>query len=155
MSVSRFNIRVYGLLFHNNCVLVSDEVIYNVPIVKFPGGGLQPGEGTLDGLRREIREELDMEAKDIRHFYTTDFFQPSAYHVEDQIVSIYYRFRVDDPDAIQHGERAPGNGAGWEQRLRWLPLPQAKVEDLDLPIDRVVMGMLLREREQGLMPGGT
>lgn len=143
MTATRFNIRVYGLLFHAGSLLVSDEVLFNVHVTKFPGGGLQPGEGTLDGLKREIREELGMEAKRLKHFYTTDFFQPSAFHVEDQIVSIYYTFEVDDPGAIKNGEPPPGGEGEWQQRLRWLPLADAKVEDVDLPIDRVVMRMVL------------
>lgn len=147
MSVSRFNIRVYGLLFHQGSVLVSDEVIRNMPITKFPGGGLQPGEGTLDGLKREIREEMGLEAKRLKHFYTTDFFQPSAYNVQDQIVSIYYTFELDDPGVIRNGEAAPGDGAEWQQRLRWLPLDGAVVENMDLPIDRVVLGLILQDRK--------
>lgn len=146
MSVSRFNIRVYGLLFHRGAVLVSDEVLFGTKVTKFPGGGLQPGEGTLDGLRREIQEELGMEAKDMVHFYTTDFFQPSAFSKEDQIVSIYYTFEVDDPGLIRDGEAAPGNGAEGQQRLRWLPLADATVEAVDLPIDRVVMALVLAGR---------
>ncbi|MBZ0207069.1 MAG: NUDIX domain-containing protein [Flavobacteriales bacterium] len=143
MTVSRFNIRVYGILLHAGCVLVSNEMIKNAPVVKFPGGGLVPGEGTLECLRREILEEVGMEAKDLRHFYTTDFFQPSAYCEEDQIVSIYYTFRVSDPDSIKDGAPAQGAGAEPGQHFRWIPLDQATEHDVDLPIDRLVMKLLL------------
>lgn len=146
MSVSRFNVRVYGLLLHDGCVLVSDELINQVAITKFPGGGLQPGEGTKDGLRREIREELGLDATGLEHFYTTDFFQPSAFRAEDQIISIYYTFRVKDPAAIRNGGAAQGKDADKGQKLRWLRLAQARQEDMDLPIDRVVMGMLLHRQ---------
>lgn len=143
MTPTRFNIRVYGLLIVDGRVLVSDEWFKGEHITKFPGGGLEPGEGTMDCLKREIREEMGAEAMDLRHYYTTDFFQRSAYRAEDQLVSIYYSFRLDDPGSIADGGIAGGNSAGTGQRLRWLPLGQARVEHLDLPIDRVVMGMLL------------
>lgn len=146
MSVARFNVRVYGLLFHAGRVLVSEEVFRNGPVTKFPGGGLRPGEGTLDGLKREVREELGMEAMDLRHFYTTDFFQPSALDGRDQIISIYYTFSVADPGAIPDGGAAPGREAARGQRLRWLPLHGARADAMDLPIDRVVLGMVLAER---------
>ncbi len=142
MSVSRFNVRVYGLLVHHGKVLLSEEKIQGQHVVKFPGGGLQPGEGTLDCLRREIREEMGVEPIDIRHFYTTDFFQQSAYRRQDQIISIYYLFNVEEPDHIVDG---PGQGQkpGTGEVFRWHVLANAKVGDVDLPIDRVVMGLLL------------
>lgn len=142
-KVDRFNVRVYGILIHRGRLLVSDEVVEGAWVTKFPGGGLEPGEGAKDGLKREIREELGMEAKELRHFYTTDFFQQSAYREEDQIISIYYTFRVDEPDAIRNGETAHGPQADRNQHLRWIKLAEARPVDVDLPIDRVVMQMIL------------
>lgn len=144
MSVSRFNIRVYGLLIHNGRVLVSEEVIKGAQVTKFPGGGMEPGEGALDCLRREIKEELAVEALDPVHFYTTDFFQLSAYRPEDQIVSIYYTFKVKDPGSLVDGERANGDQAEEGQRSRWIALDKARKEDVDLPIDKVVMDLLIK-----------
>ena len=147
MSVSRFNIRVYGLLIHAGRILVSDELIKGQSITKFPGGGLEPGEGTLDCLRREVMEEMGLEVLHLRHFYTTDFFQPSAYRPEDQIISIYYTFDVEDPDKLEDGAPAKGKAAEPGQRFRWLLLDQVCQEDVDLPIDRIVMGLLMETRD--------
>jgi 8-oxo-dGTP diphosphatase len=93
-----FNVRVYFLLFHHegNHVLVSNELIRGNQIVKFPGGGLEFGEGTLDCARREAREELGIELGTIRHVYTTDFFIPSAFNPKDQVISIYYATEARD-----------------------------------------------------------
>ena len=73
----RFNIRVYGLLIEDGKVLVSDELIKGKGITKFPGGGLEFGEGTIEALKREFREELDTEIHIRRHYYTTDFYVPA------------------------------------------------------------------------------
>ncbi|MBP8823461.1 MAG: NUDIX domain-containing protein [Flavobacteriales bacterium] len=145
MKPTKFNIRVYGLLVHAGRLLVSEEVIGGDRYMKFPGGGLVPGEGTHQGLQREIREELGMEVRDLRHFYTTDFFQPSAFHPQDQIISIYYRFMVDDPGSIVDGAPAPGPEVEFEQKLHWIPLERAVETDVDLPIDRVVMRLILEQ----------
>jgi len=92
------NIRVYGILFgENKKVLVSDEFIRGGYYTKFPGGGLEFGEGTRDCLKREFKEEMDLEVKIGDHIYTTDFFQMSAFNPEHQIISIYYITQALEP----------------------------------------------------------
>ena len=87
----KFNIRVYGILINDRKqILVADEYIRGGLYTKFPGGGLEFGEGTRDCLKRELKEELGIEAAIGDHIYTTDFFQMSAFRPDDQIISIYY-----------------------------------------------------------------
>src|SRR5258707_14562251 len=87
----RFNIRVYGILINKQKqVLVSDEFIRGNYYTKFPGGGLEFGGGTRDCLKREFKEEMDLEVKIGDHLYTTDFFQMAAFNPEHAIISIYY-----------------------------------------------------------------
>ena len=140
-----FTIRVYGLLIHNGHVLVSDELIKGQRITKFPGGGLEYGEGLKDGLIREIREEIGVAATELQHFYTTDFFQQSSFHSAPmQVLSVYYTFQVVDPEAIPvvtepflNVEQDPD-----QEVFRWLRIEGGREEDLSLPIDRVVWTLL-------------
>ncbi|MBK9286145.1 MAG: NUDIX domain-containing protein [Flavobacteriales bacterium] len=146
MPMSSFTIRVYGLLVHNGAVLVADEFIKGQRITKFPGGGLEFGEGLKDCLIREIREEMGVAVLDPVHFYTTDFFQQSAFHSTPmQVVSVYYTFRVPEPSAIPVVSVPFGDLAGPQDQevFRWLPLGAVRVDAVSLPIDRVVLGMLL------------
>ncbi len=93
-----FNVRVYGILLgENKQVLVSDEYIRGDYITKYPGGGLEFGEGTRDCLKREFKEEMDLDIEVTDHLYTTDFFQMSAFNPEHQIISIYYFVRALEP----------------------------------------------------------
>jgi 8-oxo-dGTP pyrophosphatase MutT (NUDIX family) len=144
--MSTFTIRVYGLLLHEGRVLVSDEFIKGRRITKFPGGGLEFGEGLKDALVREISEEIGITAFDPVHFYTTDFFQQSTFHSTPmQVVSVYYSFHVADAAAIPVVE-VPFDGLTGPQDqevFRWLPLAEAGEEQVTLPIDRVVLRMLL------------
>lgn len=140
-----FTLRAYGLLLHNDAVLVADELIKGQRITKFPGGGLEFGEGLKDCLIREIREEIGVEALDVRHFYTTDFFQQSAFHSTPmQVVSVYFTFRVRDPASIPVvAEPFRGiGGPGDQEVFRWLQLTGSQEADLSLPIDRHVWRML-------------
>ncbi|MFM9052846.1 MAG: NUDIX domain-containing protein [Bacteroidota bacterium] len=89
-----FVVRVYGI-YHEPGLgyLVSDEFIFGRHVTKFPGGGLEFGEGTIDCLRREMMEETDQEFEVLDHLYTTDFFVPSAFNDSLQVISVYYRMR--------------------------------------------------------------
>ena len=137
MSQKRFNIRVYGIWIHENRILINEEQIRGELITKFPGGGLKFGEGTIDGLKREWKEELGLAIEILDHFYTTDFFQPSAYD-DSQVISIYYMVRgVEIPAPIvNYLER---------ERTFWKELKDICPETFSLPIDQIVGGMLCKK----------
>lgn len=145
MTTPRFTIRAYGLLLHEGSVLVSDELIKGRYITKFPGGGLEYGEGLIDCLVREVREEIGVEALDVRHFHTTEVFQQSAFHHDPmQVVAVYYTFRVKDPAAIAVVQ-VPFTGiqgAGDQEVFRWLPVHGTADDVLTLPLDQAVWRML-------------
>lgn len=85
------SIRVYGILINEQKqVLVSDEYIRGNYFTKFPGGGLEVGEGTRDCLKREFLEEMNLKVEVGGHIYTTDIYQQSAFNQAHQIISIYY-----------------------------------------------------------------
>ena len=85
------NIRVYGIIINDKKqVLLSDELRHGIAFTKFPGGGLEWGEGTKDCLKRELQEELGLSAEIGDLFYVNDFAQLSAFRKNDQLFSFYY-----------------------------------------------------------------
>jgi 8-oxo-dGTP diphosphatase len=147
-----FTIRVYGILQNEQKqVLVSDELIRGMPITKFPGGGLEFGEGTRDCLKREFMEELNLKVEIENHIYTTDFFQISAFNNKDQIVSIYYFAKALEPitaplrttpfDFDEQQMRVYKETAETET-FRFINWDNFSPNDLTLPIDKVVAALL-------------
>lgn len=147
-----FNLRVYGLLINNeNQVLVADEYIRGGYYTKFPGGGLEFGEGTRDCLKREFKEEMNLEVEVGEHIYTTDFFQMSAFNPEHQIISIYYFVKALEPIrcAIRTSifdfdveQMEVYSRTGEIETFRFIDWDNFTPDVVTLPIDKVVVGML-------------
>ncbi|HWZ34843.1 MAG TPA: NUDIX domain-containing protein [Mucilaginibacter sp.] len=141
-----FNVRVYGLLINENReILVSDEQEYGMRFTKFPGGGLEYGEGMTEGLKREFIEECDLDIEIINHFYTTDFFVKSAFN-ESQIISVYYVVQNKTPlELIIKTDPFDFDGDIEPlQFFRWIKLNEMKENDFTFPVDRHVAKLLLQ-----------
>src|SRR5882757_8882055 len=105
MFINRLTVRVYGILMdERKNVLVSDEFIRGDYFTKFPGGGMELGEGTRDCLKREFKEETGLDITVGNHIYTTDYFQISAFKNTDQIISIYYFAHANEPHELNNLE---------------------------------------------------
>ncbi|MDB5139474.1 MAG: hypothetical protein JWR12_1390 [Mucilaginibacter sp.] len=139
-----FNIRVYGLLINNdNEILISDEQEYGMRFTKFPGGGLELGEGLIDGLKREFVEECNVEIEVLSHFYTTDFFVKSAFN-NSQVISVYYLVKNKEPlNLTIKTILFDFEGAGEVlQSFRWVKLTDLGAEEFLFPTDQHVAKLL-------------
>jgi ADP-ribose pyrophosphatase YjhB (NUDIX family) len=146
----QFNIRVYGVLLNDdNEVLVSDEYIKGLYITKFPGGGLEFGEGTKDCLIREFKEETGLDITVGNHIYTTDFYQVSAFNPQHQIVSIYYFVHCNDlvnlninKEPFKFPKHIVLDKNTRCEVFRFIPLATINDDDFNLPIDKKVASVL-------------
>lgn len=139
--MKRFNIRVYGIYVSpENEILVSDESYDEHDFTKFPGGGLEWGEGALECLKREFIEEFNIEITVLSHFYTTDFFQVSAFHHNDQVFSVYYLIDMDYENLKQSIFYSDS-----DENLRLLSLDDFKKDEVTFPIDRHVAELILEK----------
>ena len=148
----RFNIRVYGILINDKKqVLVADEYIRGGLYTKFPGGGLEFGEGTRDCLKRELNEELGIETEIGDHIYTTDYFQMSAFRPDDQIISIYYFAKQLEELKVPIREKQFDfdekqmeiyKNTGETETFRWIDWNNFSEETVTLPIDKIVANIV-------------
>ena len=147
-----FNIRVYGILINENKdILVSDELIKGSYYTKFCGGGLEQGEGTMNCLKREFMEEMELEVEIVSHLYTTDFYQKSLFNPNHQLISIYYLvqpleeikvpiktkpFDFDEAQMIKHSL------TNQVESFRFIKWEDFSAESVTLPIDKIAAKMV-------------
>jgi len=149
MKLSGFTIRVYGILTdEKKGVLITDELEHGKRFTKFPGGGLELGEGIKDCLLREWKEELGQEIQIEEHIYTTDFFQHSAFHPDQQVISVYYRVKVLNEPGVKistvpfdfSGENDPSLS------FRWISWENFSEDAFTFPIDKHVAGIIAAKK---------
>jgi len=150
--MNRFNLRVYGIIINEKKqVLVADEFIRGGMYTKFPGGGLEFGEGTRDCLKRELKEELNIDSEIGNHIYTTDYFQMSAFRPKDQIISIYYfaspleEIKVklkNTPFDFDEKQIEIYNLTGETETFRFIDWEIFSDESVTLPIDKIVARLI-------------
>ena len=134
---------------------MSDEYIRGNFYTKFPGGGLEQGEGTRDCLKRECMEEMNLNVYIGEHIYTTDYYQQSFINPAHQIISIYYyaialeditvplrtkEFDFDDEQLRIYKEK---NAI---ETFRFIDWDTFSADSVTLPIDKIVADIIKRTR---------
>ncbi|EKB59784.1 NUDIX hydrolase [Bergeyella zoohelcum] len=129
----QFSIRVYGCAVKDSHVLVSHEHYQGSYFTKFPGGGVEFGEGLHDALIREWKEEMGLDISIQAHFYTQDFFQSSAFDAAVQIVTVYYLVDILNEKQLEILDHRL-------QEVRWLPI--SSENPMTFPVDQLVFEKL-------------
>src|SRR5690606_30423323 len=151
MMGGHFNIRVYGILVNDNQeVLISDEREYGMEFSKFPGGGLEYGEGLSSGLIREFKEECDADIDILQHIHTTDVFIKSAFN-DSQVLAVYYRVKNTTPLNCRFSDTAFDfeSEKAIDQVFRWVPIDKLEESDLTFEMDRVAWRVFMSEKSHG------
>ena len=140
--VTRFNLRVYGIVINDQGeVLLSHERRNKVEFIKFPGGGVELGEGILDALKREFIEELGVHIDSARLFYLNEFYQASVFKPEDQIISFYYlvTLKLNEINIGVINKPLGSMDSSDFERVEWLALTDLTPDQMTFPIDKVVV----------------
>jgi len=128
-----FNIRVYALCIVNNEILTLKEPFAGNMVVKLPGGGLEFGEGTADCLKREFKEELNLEITVGDAFYIQEDFVPSLAKDGKQLLTLYFFATIIDLHNLEIIDKNI-------QEVNWIPLTANN--PFTLPVDKIVFNKL-------------
>lgn len=146
VPIRRFNVRVYGFILRDGPraddgttgmeVLLSDESIMGRNCTKWPGGGLEFGEGPEECLRREAEEEMAQDMRVGRLIHATRGFVRSAWRPEEQVLCHYYLAHIASPQLLRTSDVPFGFAPGSVQSFRWVPVAALREEDLTFATDR-------------------
>ena len=143
--MNQFNLRVYGFIINDNQeLLLSDEYEFGTFFTKFPGGGVEHGEGILDALKRELKEELNVEVRSSECLYFNEFYQESQFHAKTQVTCFYYLVQFD---TISHlgKEKYLIPFHEPQEKQRWKKITEINSVDLSFPIDQKALEELKRK----------
>jgi len=139
--MKRFNIRVYGIIINDSDqVLLSHENRFDRSFTKFPGGGLEWGEGTEETLKRELLEEIGLDFEIQELIYVNEFFQQSAFNKNDQLISFYYRATIANYSRIPISKNNVENDG---EEFQWHDISSLSQNDLTFPVDKRVVEELI------------
>lgn len=132
--IDKINVRVYAAVLKNRCVLALQEEYAGQQLLKFPGGGLEFGEGILDCLHREFEEELNLKIENLKHFYTQEEFLVSRFRPNEQLLTIYYIAEIVDMDDLIIRDACI-------EKVEWVSL-DSEENPFPLPVDMIVFDLL-------------
>ena len=132
-----FNVRTYGVLLSKdlNQVLLVEEMIEGRRLLKFPGGGIELGEGPAEALKREFKEELEFSVEVESVFYVSPNFHVSYFRPQ-QFLGLYWRLRWSDLNQVPTSQN-PNIKAHWKN------ISALRPEELTHPLDQEVVRHLL------------
>lgn len=131
--IDKINIRVYGICLKDNHILSLHEEYAGELLTKLPGGGLEYGESTIQCLKREFMEELNLHITIKEHFYTQEEFLVSRFNDNEQLLTIYYLCEIQKEEDLLIIDPCI-------ERADWLPLDSEN--PFQLPIDTIVFEKL-------------
>ena len=132
--IDKINIRVYACAVKDKKVLTLFEEYAGEPLVKFPGGGLEYGEGVLECLHREFDEELNVKIDIVEHFYTQENFLVSRFRENEQLLTIYYIVNITNEEDFLILDPCI-------EKTEWMEIDRPD-NPFPLPIDKIVIDKL-------------
>ncbi|MGE6395209.1 NUDIX domain-containing protein [Chryseobacterium scophthalmum] len=132
--IDNINVRVYACVVKDKKVLTLFEEYAGEPLMKFPGGGLEYGEGLTDCLKREFEEELNVNIEIVEHLYTQEDFLVSRFKENEQLLTIYYMVNIiNEEDFIILDPCI--------EKIDWISIDSTE-NPFSLPIDKIVFDKL-------------
>lgn len=100
--------RVRAIILKNNQLLTIKREKTDITYFVFPGGGVEPGEGLEEAMKRECKEELGVDVNIVKEFVSERFDRGEIKQLE--------HFYICD---IASGELGTGNGPEYDENSNY------------------------------------
>ncbi len=125
----RFNYRVCAVIINDNKLLAMHDE--KSPYYYLPGGRVTLHETAENAVIREVKEELDIDAKIIRPLWVNQgFFDEEVTGEKFHELCIYFLVDVSHTNLLDRGDRFRGAEIHHTHDFEWLPFKQLKDEYL-------------------------
>ncbi len=95
VNPTEIKLRVYAIIERDDNILLSNEKVGDFGFTKFPGGGLELGETPIECLKRELKEELEIEGFNYKLFHISETFVQNRFNLLQQVIGIYFLVDLD------------------------------------------------------------
>lgn len=117
---SRFGVRVCAIIYNKNMTKVYMQKQDNHDFYMFPGGRLEIGEDTLSAIKRELKEELDINS-DVKLKYIAESFIKFP-KLEYHEIGFYFTLKVDEK-LLEDNCRSKDKNDG-ESIFKWISIDE-------------------------------
>jgi phosphoglycolate phosphatase len=101
-----------------------------------PGGKIRYGEASTDALKRELKEETNLDITDIRFVLVQDCIGSKEFYRDEHFLLLNYTCRCAGAPPVKLNDEA--------QEFRWVSVDEALTMNLNRPtrtlVERVVQG---------------
>lgn len=120
-----FNYRVCAIITNNDNLLVLKD--NHADYFYLPGGRVKFNETAQDALKRELKEELDVDAKIVRPlFLNQSFFNEDVLKKDYHEICIYFLVDISNTDILLRKDTFRGQETEKEQWFKWLSFKEVK-----------------------------
>ena len=120
-----FNYRACAVIIHDGAILaMKDE---RSPYYYLPGGRVALHERAEDAVLREVREEMQLDAKISRPLWLNQaFFVEDVNHERYHELCLYFLMDITETDLLLRGKRFACNEGNRTHIFEWLPFERLK-----------------------------